>query len=73
MLPYQEFFTSIKGIAITVCVAIVLFFLLFREINKHVSEAENETIEINEINIDPTIFESNCLRITGKQCPKVGK
>jgi flagellar biosynthesis/type III secretory pathway M-ring protein FliF/YscJ len=70
MLPYQEFFTSIKGIAIIILVAIVLFFLLFREINKQVSEKENETIEINDIDVPtPSSYDAQCVRVTGRPCP----
>ena len=63
-----------KGIAIAISIAIVLFFLLFREINKAIGEHENENIEVETIKLpSPYDFESNCVRLTGQPCPTRGK
>jgi hypothetical protein len=74
MIPLTEFFKTAKGIAVAIGIAIVLFFLIFREINKQIGENENENIEIETITIPkPFDFESNCVRLTGQPCPRTSK
>jgi hypothetical protein len=74
MIPITEFFKTAKGIAVAIGIAIVLFFLIFREINKQIGENENENIEVNEINVpSPFDLESNCVRLTGQPCPRTSK
>lgn len=69
-----EFFKSLKGMAVAVGILIAVLFLIFRAINKQISENENENIEINEINLPtPGEFESNCVRLTGVPCPTRSK
>jgi hypothetical protein len=74
MIPLTEFFKTAKGIAIAISIAVVLFFLLFREINKKIGENENESIEVETIIIPtPFDFESNCVRLTNQPCPTRSK
>ena len=74
MLPFVDFFKTAKGVGIALVVLIVLVFLIFRSCNKLVSETENETIEVIDIDVPvPGDYDANCLRITGKPCPARSK
>lgn len=52
---------------------IILGFLGFRSCNQYLGEKENEIIPINEINVNPKSADDNCVRVTGKPCPRSGK
>ena len=74
VLPFVDFFKTAKGVGIALVVLIVLVLLIFRSCNKIVSETENETIEVIDIDVPvPGDYDANCLRITGKPCPTRSK
>lgn len=57
-----------------VALFILTVFLGIRSCNQTIQEYENENIEI--IDIDPPLpsdYDANCLRLTGKPCPKISK
>jgi hypothetical protein len=74
MIPIVEFFKTVKGISIAIGILAVLVFLIFRQINKSIGDAENELIEIENVdNPTPTEFDRLCLSVWGEQCPKLSQ
>ena len=74
MIPFVEFFKTIKGISIAIGILAVLVFLIFRQINKTIGDNENEIIEIESLdNPSPNEFDRICLSVGGKQCEKLSK
>jgi len=74
MLPFLDYFKTIKGALILIGCLLALMFLGYRSCNKKVSEVQNENIEINKVK-PPTddAYDANCLRLTNKPCPARGK
>jgi len=70
----MELLKKWKEIGIGILMVGILIFLIGREINKSISEKENETIEINTINLpSPSEFDRICMSDTNKQCESIGK
>lgn len=53
--------------------AVVLGFLGFRSCNQYIGDKENEIIPIEDINVRPNDADLNCVRLTGKPCPRIGQ
>lgn len=62
-----------KGIVTSLVILLVLLYLIFRKVNSYLGEKENEIIPIYDIVIDPKSADDNCVRVTGKPCPRSGK
>lgn len=67
-------YDKIKVVGTILIILGSIIFLSVRGCNQIKDNTENENIDIEEVDAPPpSEFDANCLRITGKPCPKPSK